>query len=106
VVVAQLLNAVVAAAVAAAGLQVLPVLPAVVPVLLEALSGMEDARLNYVEQVGQWAVEQQASRLIEYCGDYSRCSVITSTCLCIVHEWSTGLKLGTAPLLCMEGAGQ
>lgn len=25
-------------------------LPAVVPVLLEALSGMEDARLNYVEQ--------------------------------------------------------
>lgn len=32
-------------------LQVLPVLPAVVPVLLEALSGMEDARLNYVEQV-------------------------------------------------------
>eukprot|EP00878_Enallax_costatus_P009355 GHUV01009777.1.p1 GENE.GHUV01009777.1~~GHUV01009777.1.p1 ORF type:complete len:703 (+),score=264.85 GHUV01009777.1:111-2219(+) len=30
--------------------QVLPVLPAVVPVLLEALSGMEDARLNYVEQ--------------------------------------------------------
>jgi hypothetical protein len=34
--------------------QVLPVLPAVVPVLLEALSGMEDARLNYVEQVGCW----------------------------------------------------
>eukprot|EP00882_Tetradesmus_deserticola_P033838 GHRQ01038690.1.p1 GENE.GHRQ01038690.1~~GHRQ01038690.1.p1 ORF type:complete len:256 (+),score=98.84 GHRQ01038690.1:290-1057(+) len=33
--------------------QVLPVLPAVVPVLLEALSGMEDARLNYVEQVGR-----------------------------------------------------
>ncbi|KAF6252864.1 armadillo-type protein [Scenedesmus sp. NREL 46B-D3] len=30
--------------------QVLPVLPSVVPVLLEALSGMEDARLNYVEQ--------------------------------------------------------
>jgi hypothetical protein len=33
--------------------QVLPVLPSVVPVLLEALSGMEDARLNYVEQVGK-----------------------------------------------------
>lgn len=32
--------------------QVLPVLPVVVPVLLEALSGLEDARLNYVEQVG------------------------------------------------------
>jgi hypothetical protein len=32
--------------------QVLPVLQSVVPVLLEALSGMEDARLNYVEQVG------------------------------------------------------
>jgi len=31
--------------------QVLPVLPVVVPVLLEALSGLEDARLNYVEQV-------------------------------------------------------
>jgi hypothetical protein len=33
--------------------QVLPVLASVVPVLLEALSGMEDARLNYVEQVGR-----------------------------------------------------
>ena len=32
-------------------MQVLPVLPVVVPVLLEALSGLEDARLNYVEQV-------------------------------------------------------
>jgi hypothetical protein len=32
---------------------VLPVLPVVVPVLLEALSGLEDARLNYVEQVGR-----------------------------------------------------
>ena len=31
-----------------------PVLPALVPVLLEALSGMEDMRLNYVEQVGGW----------------------------------------------------
>jgi hypothetical protein len=31
---------------------VLPVLPVVVPVLLEALSGLEDARLNYIEQVG------------------------------------------------------
>jgi hypothetical protein len=36
--------------------QVLPVLPVVVPVLLEALSGLEDARLNYVEQVGYWMV--------------------------------------------------
>lgn len=33
------------------GVQVLPVMPTVVPVLLEALSGLEDARLNYVEQV-------------------------------------------------------
>ncbi len=32
-------------------LQLLPVLPIVVPVLLEALSGFEDARMNYVEQV-------------------------------------------------------
>lgn len=28
-----------------------PLLPALVPVLLESLSGLEDARLNYVEQV-------------------------------------------------------
>jgi hypothetical protein len=32
-------------------MQVLLVMPVVVPVLLEALSGLEDARLNYVEQV-------------------------------------------------------
>jgi hypothetical protein len=32
--------------------QVLAVLPAIVPVLLESLSNFEDARLNYIEQVG------------------------------------------------------
>lgn len=34
--------------------QVRPLLPALVPVLLESLSGLEDARLNYVEQVSFW----------------------------------------------------
>ncbi|WIA23756.1 hypothetical protein OEZ85_000433 [Tetradesmus obliquus] len=47
--------------------QVLPVLPGVVPVLLEALSGMEDARLNYVEQhaesIGLDADQLAAARL-------------------------------------------
>ena len=60
-------------------------LPLVVPVLLEALSGLEDARLNYVEQVGC----PLPVGLTLQCLGHASC--LSRTCCCL------GSHLGSSP---------